>query len=115
VAEHIRRSGLLDERTAAILTAVGAASDELAIFYCENRHAFATVLEIMCIFIHMNSRDIIKMIEADGWEHKRTTGDHWHFKHPIKKGLVTVPHPKRDIPVGTLKGIEKQAGMKFKD
>jgi len=42
----------------------------------------------------------------------RTTGSHWHFKHPKKKGIATVPHPKRDIPKGTLNSILKQAGLK---
>jgi predicted RNA binding protein YcfA (HicA-like mRNA interferase family) len=36
------------------------------------------------------------------------------FKHPIKRGRVTIPHPKRDVPIGTLKGIEKQAGLKLR-
>jgi predicted RNA binding protein YcfA (HicA-like mRNA interferase family) len=35
-------------------------------------------------------------------------------KHATKPGRVTVPHPKRDIPIGTLKSIEKQAGIKLK-
>lgn len=61
----------------------------------------------------MDSRDIIKALEADGWEHKRTTGSHWHFKHPVKPGLVTVPHPKRDLPTGTVKAIERQCGVKL--
>ncbi len=60
----------------------------------------------------MNSRQVIKMIEADGWQLSRTKGDHHHFKHPTKKGLVTVPHPRKDIPKGTLNSIMKQAGLK---
>jgi len=36
------------------------------------------------------------------------------FKHPVKKGRVTVPHPERDIPIGTLKSIEKQSGLKLR-
>jgi len=65
----------------------------------------------MCIVPHMNSRAIIKALEADGWEHKRTTGSHWHFAHPVKSGLVTVPHPKRDLPAGTVRAIERQSGL----
>ncbi|MAB13280.1 MULTISPECIES: type II toxin-antitoxin system HicA family toxin [Parvibaculum] len=61
----------------------------------------------------MNSRDVIRKIEADGWQHVRTTVSHHHFKHPTKPGIVTVPHPKRDIPKGTVKSIEKQAGLTF--
>jgi len=61
----------------------------------------------------MNSRAIIKALEADGWERKRTTGSHWHFVHPAKPGLVTVPHPKRDLPAGTVRAIERQSGLEL--
>ena len=61
----------------------------------------------------MDSRKIIQLLKQDGWELKRTTGSHHHFVHSTKKGLVTVPHPKRDLPTGTLKSIEKQAGIKL--
>lgn len=63
----------------------------------------------------MNSREVIKALKADGWvetSHKATS--HKQFKHPEKPGKVTVPYPKRDIPLGTLKQIEKQAGLKLK-
>ena len=59
----------------------------------------------------MNSKEIIKLIEADGWYHVRTNGSHHHFKHPIKRGLVTIPHPKLDLPQGTIKSIKRQAGL----
>ena len=59
----------------------------------------------------MNSRDLIKMIEADGWYEVRVNGSHHHFKHLIKVGLVTVPHPKKDLPIGTVKSILRQAGI----
>ena len=62
----------------------------------------------------MDSRAVIRAIEAHGWVHVRTKGDHWQFKHPTKPGLVTVPHPTRDIPIGTLKSVEKQAGLKLR-
>lgn len=51
------------------------------------------------------------MIEKDGWELVRTKGSHHHFKHHIKKRIVTIPHPKKDIPMGTAKSILKQAGL----
>lgn len=60
----------------------------------------------------MNSRDVIKRLEKDGWRHVRTTGSHWHFRHEQKPGTVTVPHPKKDLPKGTLNSIWKQAGLK---
>ncbi len=62
----------------------------------------------------MNSRDVIKALREDGWFEVNQVGSHKQFKHKIKKGRVTVPHPKRDIPHGTLKSIEKQAGLKLK-
>ncbi len=58
----------------------------------------------------MTSRQIIKRLKADGWMLIRTKGSHCQFRHPDKPGLVTVPHPKKDFPAGTLKAIKKQAG-----
>jgi predicted RNA binding protein YcfA (HicA-like mRNA interferase family) len=62
----------------------------------------------------MDSRDIIKQLKRDGWYAVNHVGSHKQFSHPTKKGRVTVPHPKRDIPIGTLKSIEKQAGIKLR-
>jgi predicted RNA binding protein YcfA (HicA-like mRNA interferase family) len=59
----------------------------------------------------VKSLDLIKMIEADGWYEVRVKGSHHHFKHPTKEGLVTVPHPKKDLPIGTVNNILKQAGL----
>ena len=53
------------------------------------------------------------MLEKDGWKLVRVTGSHHHFKHPLKPGVVTVPHPRRDIPIGTLRSIERQANLKL--
>jgi len=53
--------------------------------------------------LSMDSRALIKEIEADGWEHVGTSGSHHHFKHPTKPGKVTVPHPKHDLPIGTVR------------
>jgi len=58
----------------------------------------------------VNSREIIQRLRADGWELVRIKGSHHQFKHPRKPGLVTVPHPKRDFPAGTLHSIKRQAG-----
>ncbi|WHP30341.1 type II toxin-antitoxin system HicA family toxin [Trabulsiella odontotermitis] len=58
----------------------------------------------------MNSKALIAELIADGWILIRVTGSHHHFRHPIKRGLVTVPHPKKDLPVGTVKSIRRQAG-----
>jgi len=59
----------------------------------------------------MDSRVVINELKKNGWYEVNHVGSHKQFKHPEKKGRVTVPHPKRDIPVGTLKSIEKKAGV----
>jgi predicted RNA binding protein YcfA (HicA-like mRNA interferase family) len=64
--------------------------------------------------MRMNSKDVIAALRADGWIHVAQKGSHVQFKHPTKLGRVTVPHPKRDIPMGTFRSIEKQAGLKLK-
>jgi predicted RNA binding protein YcfA (HicA-like mRNA interferase family) len=62
----------------------------------------------------MNSRDVLKALRQDGWYEVNQVGSHKQLKHPVKKGRVTLPHPKRDIPIGTLRSIEKQAGIKLR-
>ena len=62
-----------------------------------------------------SSREIIKIIEADGWYEVACVGSHHQFKHPVKAGRVTIPHPKRKLPLGTVKSIFKQAGINPKE
>lgn len=62
----------------------------------------------------MDSRKVVARLTADGWFKVAQEGSHVQFKHPEKKGRVTVPHPKRDIPIGTLRNIEKQAGIRLR-
>jgi predicted RNA binding protein YcfA (HicA-like mRNA interferase family) len=58
-------------------------------------------------------RDLITMVEADGWRHIATKGSHRQYKHPSKPGRVTVPgHPRDEVAPGTLQSILKQAGLK---
>jgi len=59
----------------------------------------------------MDSKTIIKQLEDDGWLQVRVKGSHHHFKHPVKPGLVTIPHPKKDLPIGTVRNILKSAGL----
>ena len=61
-----------------------------------------------------SSKEVIAILKKDGWVRVDGEGDHHQFKHPTKKGRVTITHPKKDIPIGTLKSIERQAGVKFK-
>jgi predicted RNA binding protein YcfA (HicA-like mRNA interferase family) len=62
----------------------------------------------------MRSGDIIKILERDGWVEARQTGSHKQFHHPTKVGTVTVPHPKREMAIGTIKSIERQSGLKLR-
>ena len=61
----------------------------------------------------MKVRDAIKLIEDDGWYLDRTRGSHRQYKHPQKRGLVTIPgKPGDDLAPGTKNSILKQAGLK---
>lgn len=61
----------------------------------------------------MKVREVIKMLEDDGWYQARMKGSHRQFKHHSKRGTVTVSgKPNVDIPPGTLNNILKQAGLK---
>ena len=62
----------------------------------------------------MNGRDVIAALMADGWVQVAQKGSLVQFKHPIKPGRVTVPHPLKDLPIGTLQSVEKQAGLKLR-
>ncbi|MGH9315745.1 MAG: type II toxin-antitoxin system HicA family toxin [Thermoanaerobaculia bacterium] len=60
----------------------------------------------------MKVREVIRLIEDDGWREVRITGSHRQFKHPSKPGVVTVAgKPSLDVPPGTLRSILKQAGL----
>ena len=60
----------------------------------------------------MKVRDVIKLIEADGWFLARMRGDHRQYKHPTKPGLVTIAgHPGKEMPPGTLLSVLKQAQL----
>ena len=61
----------------------------------------------------MKIRELIKLIEKDGWYYTKTRGSHRYFKHPTKKGKVTVSGKMgKDVPKGLLNRILKQAGLK---
>lgn len=60
----------------------------------------------------MKIRDLIKVLEEDGWRMVAQKGSHRQYKHPSKAGRVTVPgHPGDDIAQGTLKSIYRQARL----
>ncbi|WP_312797824.1 type II toxin-antitoxin system HicA family toxin, partial [Tianweitania sp.] len=59
-----------------------------------------------------NSRDIIRRLEADGFVLVSVRGSHHKYRHPASGAVVILPHPRRDIPSGTVHSIYKQAGWK---
>ena len=62
----------------------------------------------------MKVRDVIKLIEADGWHLVVTKGSHRQYKHSTKLGRVTIAgHPGHDLAPGTLNSIFKQAQIKM--
>jgi predicted RNA binding protein YcfA (HicA-like mRNA interferase family) len=63
----------------------------------------------------MNSQDIISKLTREGWARVGGKGDHMKFKHPEKTGHVVVPHPRKDIRLGTLRSIYRQAGWAWKE
>lgn len=61
----------------------------------------------------MKIRDLIKLLEEDGWYLKHTRGSHRQYKHPNKPGTITVAgKPGVEMPKGTLNAILKQSGLK---
>ena len=63
--------------------------------------------------IEMKVRDVIRVIEDDGWYLVATKGSHRQYKHPIKPGRVTIAgNPGHEVAPGTLNSILKQAKLK---
>ena len=61
----------------------------------------------------MKVREIVRMLQKDGWYQVRMKGSHRHFKHKLKPGLVTVPgNSGKELAIGTLESIFNQAGLK---
>ena len=59
----------------------------------------------------MNSRELLRLLNDDGWFEVAQRGSHVQLKHPEKSGRVTVPHPKKDLPLGTVRSVLRQAGL----
>ncbi|MBI2686970.1 MAG: type II toxin-antitoxin system HicA family toxin [Acidobacteria bacterium] len=63
----------------------------------------------------MKIRDLIRLVEGDGWKHVRTRGSHRQYKRPSKPGRVTIPgHAGDDVHPDTLKSVLIQAGLRGK-
>jgi predicted RNA binding protein YcfA (HicA-like mRNA interferase family) len=59
----------------------------------------------------LSSREVVDRLERAGWYEVGQTGSHRHFRHPTRLGKVTVPHPRKELTMKTLKSIEKQSGV----
>ena len=60
----------------------------------------------------MNVREVLRMLERDGWRQVSQRGSHRQLRHPVKPGRVTVAgKPSQDLAVGTLGSILRQAGL----
>ncbi|NJM12133.1 MAG: addiction module toxin, HicA family [Synechococcaceae cyanobacterium SM1_2_3] len=60
----------------------------------------------------MNSKQIIKRLEDDGWILRGVRGSHHIYVHPVKSGHISVPHPKHDLGIGLVNKLLKQAELK---
>ncbi len=59
-----------------------------------------------------NSRKLIKRLKENGWTLDRISGSHHIFTHPDFDRPIPVPHPKKDLPTGTVRAILRQAKLK---
>jgi predicted RNA binding protein YcfA (HicA-like mRNA interferase family) len=62
----------------------------------------------------MKSAEVMRRLEVEGWRKVHQAGSHVKFKHPDRPNTVTVPHPKKDLPIGTLRSIYRQAGWDWR-
>ena len=76
-------------------------------------------LTVLCILIHnkeqgrgTQQRQVDPYAPGRRLDARRHEGQHWQFTHPTKRGRVTVPHPNKEIPRGTVASIYRQAGWK---
>ena len=60
----------------------------------------------------MNFREADKMVRKDGWKLESIEGSHYHYRHALKAGKVTIPYHSGDIPKRVVNSIKQQAGLK---
>ncbi|TXI22318.1 MAG: type II toxin-antitoxin system HicA family toxin [Nitrosomonas sp.] len=63
----------------------------------------------------MNSKEIIKLLEKEGWVLRNIKGSHHIYTHPERSGHITVPHPKKDLGIGLVNKLLNQAGVKIRE
>ncbi len=59
-----------------------------------------------------NSRKLLQMLRRDGWVLDRVSGDHHTLKHGDRRELITITHPRKDLPIGQVRSIYRLAGWK---
>lgn len=59
----------------------------------------------------MKSADLIRELVRAGWVLQRVSGSHHVFQHASRAGSVVVPHPKKDLGIGLVRAIRRQAGL----
>ena len=62
----------------------------------------------------MDSAAVIRVLRQAGWRLDRVRGSHHIFRHPERTGTVVVQRPRKDLPIGTLRQIERQAGLRLR-
>ena len=62
----------------------------------------------------ISSREVIATLERVGWFRIKSKGSHQQFKHRERPGRVTVPDPRKDLDIKTLKSIERQSGLSLR-
>ena len=73
------------------------------------------IVAVVCIIHIVDSREVLRLLRRDGWMLRNVSGSHHQFTHPDKPGRVTLKHPSRDIAIGTLRSIFRQAGWNWKE
>lgn len=72
-----------------------------------------------CVSLHtdrqkealLHSTALIRLLEREGWQLVRSKGSHLTYKHPSRTQIVTVPHPRKDLPTGTVRSIMRTARL----
>ena len=77
-----------------------------------SRGCFLTGMLLVVIITTVNSKQIIRLLEDDGWTLRGVRGSHHIYTHPSKPGHLSVPHPKNDLGIGLVNKLLKQAGLK---
>lgn len=62
----------------------------------------------------MKSKDVIKILEQNGWKKDRQSGSHIVFKHPNFNDHITIPHPKNESSIGIIKQAERISRLKIR-